>query len=177
MPIGLSPDGRREPDFEARRMIGPRRSSVFPTPPRALLTVEGDYWALNTLARSLRAGISQQTYNLLPKIREVDSVMTPELQARVRESHPEVSFCALNGDCLPDAKRTAAGQQARLHLLERVFTDPVTELRPPRGAALDDLYDALVLTWTAARIARNEARTLPSHPARDERGLRMEIVY
>ena len=33
IPIGLSPDGRRQADYEARRRIGPRRSSVFPTPP------------------------------------------------------------------------------------------------------------------------------------------------
>ena len=177
MPIGLSRDGLRSADTEARRMIGPRRSSVFPAPPRALLAAEGDYRMLNVLAKSIRAGISQQTYNLLPKIREVDAAITPALQARIRESHPEVSFCALNGDCLADAKRTAPGQRTRLALLEGVFGAPVAGMRPPHGAAQDDLYDALVLAWTASRIARGEARTLPAHPDTDERGLRMEIVY
>jgi predicted RNase H-like nuclease len=103
--------------------------------------------------------------------------MTPALQSRVRECHPEVSFCALNGDCLQHAKRTRDGQRQRLDLLERIYGPSVRDLRPPPGAALDDLYDAAVLAWTAARIARGEAQTLPANPPLDTRGLRMEIVY
>ena len=177
VPMGFSEDGRRAADYEARRFIGARRSSVFPPPPRALLTADGDYWALNAMARGIRAGISRQTYNILAKMREADRVMTPSLQERVREAHPEVSFCALNGDCLRHAKRTAAGKQERLALLAGVFGPGVSEWRPPPGAALDDLYDAAVLAWTAGRIARGEERSLPAEPPLDARGLRMEIVY
>ncbi len=177
MPIGFSDDGVRQADIEARRFIGPRRSSVFPPPPRALLTADGDYWALNALSRSIRAGLPKQTYNLLPKMREIDAVMTPGLQERVRESHPEVSFCALKGEHLRHAKRGREGARERLALLEGVYGELVREWRAPRGAAMDDLYDAAVLAWTASRVVRGEARTLPSEPARDGRGLRMEIVY
>ena len=178
IPIGLSADGRREADYAARRFIGPRRSSVFPPPPRPVLAAcPADYWTLNALSKSIRAGISRQTFNITPKIGEADRVMTPALQARVRECHPEVSFCALNGDCLRHAKRTREGQCERLDLLETVFGPAIRALLPPRGAALDDLYDAAVLAWTAARIARGEARSLPATPEMDARGLRMEIVY
>lgn len=177
MPIGLSHNGRREADFEARRLIGPRRSSVFPPPARAVLEAGGDYETLNALSKSIRAGLSRQTYNIIPKMHEVDGAMTPALQSRVRESHPEVSFCALKGDCLRHAKHTREGHRERLALLGGVFGPTVRDWRAPTGAALDDLYDAAVLAWTAARVVRGEARTLPSEPGVDARGLRMEIVY
>jgi predicted RNase H-like nuclease len=177
MPIGLSNDGLRQADFAARRFIGPRRSSVFPPPPRALLTGGDDYQALNVLAKQTRAGISRQTYNLLAKMREADAVITPAVQDRVRESHPEVSFRALKGDVLHHAKRTPEGRHERMALLASVFGPEVTDWRAPRGAALDDLYDAAVLAWTAARVARGESVSLPAGPERDARGLRMEIVY
>jgi hypothetical protein len=37
IPIGLPSDGVRAADLAARAFVGPRRSSVFPTPPRAAL--------------------------------------------------------------------------------------------------------------------------------------------
>jgi predicted RNase H-like nuclease len=177
IPIGLSDDGRRQADTEARRYIGARRSSVFPPPPRALLAAGGDYQALNAQAKQIRAGLSRQTYNILPKMREADAVMTAALQARVRESHPEVSFRTLKGEALRHAKRTREGKGERLDLLTSVFGPSAPDWRAPRGAALDDLYDAAVLAWTAGRVARGEARTLPATPEFDARGLRMEIVY
>ena len=42
-------------------------------------------------------GLSIQAFNILPKIREVDRVMTPALQHRVYEAHPELAFQALAG--------------------------------------------------------------------------------
>jgi predicted RNase H-like nuclease len=177
MPIGFSADGWREADALARRFIGPRRSSVFPPPPRALLAAEGDYPALNGLSKQIRTGLPKQTYNLLPKMRELDEVMTPALQQRVRETHPEVSFCALNDDCLRHAKRSHEGRRERLQLLMRVYGPIAATWRAPRGAALDDVYDAAVLAWSASRVARGEAVSMPSKPVLDARGLRMEIVY
>jgi predicted RNase H-like nuclease len=78
---------------------------------------------------------------------------------------------------LEHAKRSPAGRSQRLRLLEIAFGPEVRDARPPRGAAWDDLYDACVLAWTAARVAAGTAVHLPTEPQRDERGLRMEIVY
>lgn len=178
IPIGLSEGRYRAADFEARRFIGPRRSSVFPAPARGLLERLGRYQQVNELSRSLTGrGISQQAYNLLPKICDADAAMTPALQARVVESHPEVCFCALNGCHLGYAKRERGGVQERLLILERLFGPGIRDRRPPPGAALDDLYDAAVLVWTAFRVTRGEAQRLPEEVALDSRGLRMEIVY
>lgn len=178
IPIGLSVDGRREADFEARRRIGPRRSSVFPAPPRFVLDVTG-YEAANSTSKSrFGRGLQRQTFNILPKIREADTSIRPAMQDRIVESHPEVCFWALGGERhLVHPKRTRQGKAERLKLLESVYGEPVLALAPPKGAARDDLHDACVLAWTAAHVVDGTAVHLPKQPQRDERGLRMEIVY
>jgi predicted RNase H-like nuclease len=178
VPIGLSADGRRAADYAARHLLGPRRSSVFPPPARALLSMEGGYWELNAASRTIRAGISQQTYNILGKIRDADSAMAPALQTRVTESHPEVAFWALNGgQPLAHNKKRPEGRAQRLSLLESVYGEPAKKLTPPKGAGWDDLYDAAALAWTASRVAFGVERRLPEAPEVDAKGLRMEIVY
>jgi predicted RNase H-like nuclease len=114
----------------------------------------------------------------MAKIREADACLTPAMQGRVVETHPEVSFWALAGDePLLHPKRTPAGRALRLRLLETAFGPAARDLTPPRGAAWDDLYDACVLAWTASHVANGTAVHLPAAPQRDARGLRMEIVY
>ncbi len=41
----------------------------------------------------------------------------------------------------------------------------------------DDVLDAFAALWTAERIARGEAQTLPVTAEHDRLGLRLEIVY
>ena len=144
IPIGLSADGARQADFEARRRIGPRRSSVFPAPARLLLAAIS-YSEANAMSWSaLGKGLSAQAFNILPKIREADAAMTPAMQSRVVESHPEVSFWALAGEQpLLHPKRGREGAEERLRLLESVYGPSIRDLAPPRGAARDDLLRRL----------------------------------
>src|SRR5205085_3782793 len=99
------------------------------------------------------------------------AAMTPALQRRVREAHPEVSFALLNGRQLRFPKKRPEGEAERRLLLRPVFG----ELPPVAGAARDDVIDAYALLWSARRVAQNEARVLGTGE-RDERGLRCEIV-
>jgi predicted RNase H-like nuclease len=173
MPIGLADrhvPGGRAVDRAARMQLGPKRASVFSPPPRCVL-------GARTLADAHRRGgrLTLQTLYLLPRIEDVDNVMTPELQERVFEVHPELSFAAMNGG-LPalEPKRSAAGSELRLGLLARAGVPvPVR----PRGAALDDLLDACALSWSAQRIANGTARRIPDAPTCDGRGLRMELRW
>ena len=158
IPIGLPQSGPRACDVEARRLIGPRRSSVFPAPPRRLLS-----------AARYAGQCSVQLWNILPKIREVDSAITPRLQRRIREAHPECSFRLLHGGPLPHAKKTPPGLALRRRLLRPHFGP----LEAIPGAALDDVLDAYALLWSAGRVAAGTGLALGG--GRDARGLRCEI--
>lgn len=173
VPIGLEDryaPGGRECDRLARRLLGRvRGSSVFPAPPRPALGAR----AMGT-ARARGWPVTLQALNILPKIEEVDAMMTPELQTRVFEAHPELCFLELNdGRPLLRNKRGRAGRDDRWALLERGGV--VRPLRPRRGEAEDDLVDACAELWIAQRIARGHGVRVPDDPPRDGRGLRMEI--
>jgi predicted RNase H-like nuclease len=115
------------------------------------------------------------------RIHEVDGKLRrePELQGRVREIHPEVCFFAWAGEPMRHAKRTAEGKAERLALVNEHFRGAFDDLRvliPQRLAAADDLLDAFAALWTAERILRGEASTVPKVPPEDRYGLRMEMV-
>ena len=115
-----------------------------------------------------RAGISAQGFHLIKKIADWDAVLTPDIQRRVLEAHPEVSFRALAGLAeQPErmaGKKTAEGAVQRMSLLMEKLGFDVTRAKIPTGMsmlALDDLLDAVVLTWTAQRVARFEELGCP----------------
>jgi predicted RNase H-like nuclease len=170
IPIGLPESGRRACDVQARGRLGPRRSSVFPAPPRSVLGCSTSWEQANARSRGLDGrGLPRQVFNLLPKIGEVDAGLSASLQRRVFEAHPELSFSVLAGRHLAHGKRTRAGQRDRAGLL-RIAVAPIA------GAAIDDVLDAYALLWTARRVARGVEGRL-GDGTRDGRGLLMEIVY
>jgi len=175
IPIGLPSRVPRPCDREARRLLGPRRSSVFPAPVRSAVAV-GTY--AQSCAASRRAcgrALSRQLYNILPKIREVDALQSPALQAQLFEMHPELSFTVLAGAPMRSNKRTADGRAERVSALCTAFGDLSPVLgTPPAGAKPDDVLDALVGAWSARRfVARRHLRL---GGELDRRGLRMEII-
>ena len=122
MPIGLPSVSRRSADERTRDLLGPRRSSLFWSPPAAALNA-GDYDEANQASREhLGMGLSKQAYNLLPKIREVRSVLVPadfgaSSAPRAAEVHPELSFAAMAATLPPTASprhlgsRTSHGEE------------------------------------------------------------------
>ncbi len=184
IPIGL-PDrvarGGRAADREARKLLKPRRhASVFSTPPRAVLQARA-YEEANELHRANsegELGMSRQAYGILPKIAEVDDLMTPRIQPRVFEVHPELSFMELNrGTPVDQGKSRAGGILARIRLLSEVgLTEGLEELAGDLGkTGLDDLLDATAAAWTTGRVIKEEAFRVPTTAEMDVRGLRMEM--
>jgi predicted RNase H-like nuclease len=187
MPIGL-PDrvgpGGRGPEREVRRLLGERQSSVFAVPSRAAVMAD-DYRRscdIAVLTSEPPKKVSKQCFHLFPKIREVDRLMTPELEARVHEAHPELGFWRLNGGramALPKkvkSRPNPAGIDERAALLVRHGYDRGFLDQPlPCGVGRDDLIDAAVLALTAERIAKGDGLSFPSTPERDGKGLRMAI--
>ena len=177
IPIGLLDEpveGGRECDRQARKVLGsPRSSSIFSPPSRSALSC-------STFAEGRKWGLNRQSYSILPKVREVEQVISPRHQARIREVHPEVSFFVLDGlTPLEHRKRSATGREARTSLLERHFFQLADGLgKFPRGqVGVDDILDAYICAWTAMRIFNGEAGCLPDNPPLDTRGLEMAIWY
>ena len=170
MPIGLPSRRPRAADREARARLGPRRASVFPTPARVVLDATDHEDASARSRSAIGAGVSIQAWNLVPKIRELDASLDPRLQARVRETHPELAFARLAGAPMSDPKRTPAGRAARREVLGL----GEAEIPRLRGAASDDVLDAIVLAHAAAAM-RDGSAIVVGDGERDQRGLRMEI--
>jgi predicted RNase H-like nuclease len=178
IPIGLAARAPRGCDGEARRLIGPRRSSVFPAPVRSVLGAATYGEACAASRRACGRGISKQLFNILDKIRQVDLLQSPRLQAQLFEMHPELSFTVLAGTPLRSAKRTAEGRAEREAALRSAFGDAprLAELvdAPPAGARRDDVLDAMVGAWTARRYVARAHLHLGGEL--DQRGLRMEVI-
>jgi predicted RNase H-like nuclease len=89
MPIGLKMRGHGECDIRARELIG---SSVFMGARRNLWefpdqgSANQHYWQ----HEGPRMGVSCQLWNIRDKIKEVDDFVTPERQATIVETHPEL---------------------------------------------------------------------------------------
>jgi len=154
MPIGLSDEGPRACDVAARKLLQPHGTRVFPAPPRVTLAHTRDYEAARKAAISATGkSLSKQTWNLLPAITEVDALADDN---RIVECHPELAFALMQGHPVDERKKTPEGRARRLDLLRRWLPD----LGDP--AYGDDGLDALACAWSASRIARGEALTLPA---------------
>jgi len=190
MPIGFperAERGGRQCEREVRSVLGARQSSVFATPARAALAGADyrDACRINLAQSDPPRAISKQCYNLFAKIREIDALITPALQARVKECHPEFAFWALNGRRpLAEPKKLksrpyAPGLDERKRLLKSAGYDETFLAGHPykvRDVGADDLLDAAVLALTAERIHLGTAERRPADPPRDARGLLMEIL-
>lgn len=156
MPFGLADAGPRRCDLEARRRLGPRRSSVFPAPVRAVLACRTYVEALAASRAACGVGLSRQAWNLVPKIIEVEAAARRLGTGRLAEVHPELAFAAMVGAPLAHPKRTAPGQAERRTALAAALPglDLVPEALPRlAGAAADDVADACALAWSAQRLA------------------------
>ncbi len=164
IPIGLPSEGAREADVLARAFVGGRRSSMFLTPVRE--AIEAQTHALATRAAFARTGvgISQQAYALRTKTVELEQWL-PSSPWPVYEVHPEVSFAVLLGSPARASKKTWAGLVERRRALETagISLDRVDDAAAVR-ALVDDMLDAAVVAWSAARIARGAARSFPDPP-------------
>jgi predicted RNase H-like nuclease len=172
MPLGLLESGWREADRAARGLLGPRRSSVFAIPPRAVWA-QPSYQAAGQLCRELTGqGLSIQAWGLRARLLEADRyrVSCPH---SLYEVHPELAFRAMAGAPLEHSKHTSQGRELRRDLLGRAGI----VLPPSPRAPVTDTLDAAAVAWSAWRIATGRAVVIPARPQRDELGLQIAIRY
>jgi len=190
VPIGLPTDEKRACDVEAKEKLGDRHGSVFYTPVRDAV-YQGtlpEAKAVNEAAADF--SIQNQTWSIVPRIREVDEFldMYPSARDRLIETHPEVCFYALNGrKPLAESKRTRAGLRRRVDLLAEEYPDArslcedaieryTTPSYAPSVGGAADVVDAVAAAVTARR-GPDGCSTVPETPPSDGRGLPMRIVH
>lgn len=159
IPIGLPSTPPRRADVEAKRLLGARASTVYFTPPRAVLEA-ATYTDARRVSRELFGrGVSAQSYALRSRILEVDELAH---DPRFHEIHPELAFSTM-GDATPaPPKKTWAGHVTRRRLLEGHGIVLPDDLGQAGSVPPDDILDAAAVAWSAARVAAGEARCLPA---------------
>jgi threonine dehydratase len=164
---------------------------VFSIPSRSAVYAENYDMARLTAAATSDPSrkVAKQAFMLFPKIREIDCLLRerhgdvdPPWRERVFEVHPELAFWRLNGEKpLLHPKKAKSGHH-QLGRDERVailvaagIPGNVLARTPPRGAAIDDMLDALAALCVARRIHAGKAKPFPDPPARDDFGLPIAI--
>jgi len=180
IPIGLRQNemNERRCDLEARSILGQRRSSVFPVPSRSAINCSTYEKASRINFEHTGRKLSLQSWGIVQKIREMDEFLAKvEAVNKVRETHPEVCFWALNRRvAMKHNKKSQAGFNERLALLSRHcwyakdIVEAAKEKHRRNAVAADDIIDALAAAVTAK--FHPSLGTLPERPERDAEGCR-----
>jgi predicted RNase H-like nuclease len=177
MPIGLSDDGVRACDLEARRRLSRAGASgtVFPAPVRPVLAAQSYAEARRLAVAASRRSISAQSWNLVPSIRQVDDALGDPPIGRVVEVHPELAFRALDAR-VRDRKSLPRGQAQRIRALLPVMDVLAGLAEAPAGPPVVDMLDACAAAWCAQRIADGTAECVGDGTT-DRRGRPMRICW
>ncbi len=189
MPIGLSDKNiafypQRPCDTAARKLLGKKHSSIF-SPPCIEALYKNNYADASRINfEVLGKKLSKQSWNIIPKIREVNAFLHlhPEWRGRILESHPELAFQYLNDNQnLLHSKKTKEGITERVQILKKhypaaksIFHTFLDVNALQKKANKDDIADALslaVLNYTRGEKLRNISDKYPE----DSLGNRMGI--
>lgn len=162
MPIGLGDKHLgRDLEQEARKELSPvRHQSIFTPPVREAITALSYAEAKEINQRITGKKISIQSWNISPKIEELDLFLgkNPSFQRQIFESHPEICFKYLNGGVIPSLPKSAhnnAGIEQRLTILNKYYGKIRKIYEQARGQLSgssvknDDIVDALCLAAVA----------------------------
>ena len=185
MPMGLKSqgEGERRCDVEARKFLKRRKMSIFPVPCRQAV-YSNTYAEANEVNRKiLGKGLSKQSFNLFPKIREVDQFLCRDrdILKGIREGHPEISFARLGGGEMGHNKRSQEGFQERIAVIEELLPGSTSSVESFLGEykrsviARDDILDAIILSL-AAKVSQERGHLIvPEKPTKDSQGIPMKI--
>jgi predicted RNase H-like nuclease len=187
IPIGLKAggSGERLSDFGARRILKTRKSSIFPVPCREAVYAESYEKACKINLELAGKSISKQAWNIVPKVREVDSYLIENeiIRENVKEVAPEICFQEFSGFSMEFSKKSLNGFFERIKTVRTVYqlTDEIVENALSKyrrkEVAKDDILDALAAAITAKMGYENGFEYVPSNPETDSKGLKIQMVY
>lgn len=186
IPIGLPDQGEeRESDRLVRQALRKRGGSIFPVPSREAVYAETYAAACEINVAQQGKKISKQTWNLVPKIKDIDRFLQrcPHCSEVLRESSPEYAFQILAGGPLEYKKSDPRGIEERLALCtehlpgaRELFGQAVSRY-PRKECAPHDILDALVLALTAMLAEKGGKREVPEKRKRDRFGIPIQAVF
>ncbi|TVQ11210.1 MAG: DUF429 domain-containing protein [Bacteroidetes bacterium] len=189
MPVGLLSSGltftgNRPCDVAARKLLGVKHTSIFNPPCIEALHEKSYQQASETNYRILGKKLSKQSWNIAPKIREINAFLhlNPHWRGKILEAHPELSFQQLNGSIpLQFSKKTSEGIEERLSILqiyypasEILFSNMLSDPALKGHAAADDMVDAICLAVLNRHRSANLENISDIYPE-DSLGNRMGI--
>ncbi len=187
MPMGLvSKEGeKRICDNLIRKELGhPFSSTVFNVPCRQAVYAE-NYGEANRLNKTIQGkGLSVQTWNIVPKIKELDVLLMENIDLRglLKEGHPELCFKNLKGNTLTHKKKTKEGINERISLLQKVYPNILDQFKQIRNSffkkdvADDDILDSIVLAFNARGIFNTDYTMFPKLQVFDDKGIGMNVA-
>ncbi len=188
LPIGLSSRNmRRDVDFFARKYLPQGyKSSLFTPPCREALQAKSYQQACEINQDICDTRISLQTWNISPKILEVDQWLQHGISANdlFVEAHPEICFYFLNKKkTLLAKKKTPQGRMERLDILRYYNSSIIREYERicnntfRKDVHYDDILDALALGMSAVRSLQEGHKVIHGQNKMDELGIRMGMHY
>jgi predicted RNase H-like nuclease len=188
MPIGVLDDGTDRPcDYKVRKLIGKRRSSLFPMPCRAALYASSYEEASLTNFKITGKKLSREMWNIMPKMRQLNDflVNNTEALAVIKETHPELCFTGLSaGRPMEYAKKKEKDPafEERLRVLisycsgANALIEKALKEYQRRYVARDDIVDAMALAIMAS-FGIDKLQSIPEKPEFDAKGLPMQMLY
>jgi predicted RNase H-like nuclease len=187
IPIGLKNrgSGERYSDIGARNILKKRKSSLFSVPCREAVYAESYEKACEINKEFTGKSISKQAWNIIPKIRDVDTFLIKNeiFRGKVKETAPEVCFQALTGSPMRYSKKNHDGFSERMRALKRVcpaadkIADSALSKYRRKEVAKDDVLDALAAAVTAKMGQRYGFQYVPCEPEKDSEGLSIQMVF
>lgn len=184
IPIGLtSKSNTRTIDKVMRKNLKGRASTVFTPPCREALSF-GEYEEASTENFNVTGKyLSKQSFNIIPKIRQMDDFVTRTTDLEIIESHPEICFKFFNnGNVVLSKKTSTQGIKQRLNILEtynrhaRKFYKKVCDETKRKDVQRDDILDALCLS-ICLEISAGDINFLSDDNNVDERNIPIRVGY
>ncbi|QSX07882.1 DUF429 domain-containing protein [Alkalibacter rhizosphaerae] len=185
IPLGL-PESimDQRPESQARKQLKGKGSSVFPVPCRQAVYTKEKEQAKQVNRQILGKSISEQTWNIMGKIRHADEFLQehPTWKNRILESHPELCFAKFRGGVpVLEKKTTEEGRRIRVELLEKVLPGMKAfleeTLETMEKGRRDDLLDAACLAVAGKIMGNSGVGRIPEGPQDDSQGILMQMVY
>ncbi len=188
IPIGLtSKNFTRTIESSMRAILGNRSSTVFNAPARTATKTNDKTEARKRNIALTGKSLSEQSLNIMPKIRDVDEFLNTEDYKQspiaLYESHPEICFKYLAGSILQTKKSKPEGCAERLALLMRYdknvkkIYDSICTAELRKHVKKDDILDAICLCVVNRQAGNAKLRILRDSNDKDENNIAVGIAY